>query len=159
MSNHNFNISKDDVGDSTKYKVYVTSDSKTIHKAELYRIKKGWFGYEKLLFHADLMKPYRDVEGEIEALQIKLKLLEVKLATSYDEAINLINAYEGSIFDGQSFYSRLKSKPSKKGDADTKKKPTRSVTIGLVQGPKKPAPQSKQNNSNNQNNNSNQRKS
>ena len=148
MSAADFGLKEGDAGDRKRFKVFVTSQGKIIHKAELFQIKKGWFGSEKQVFISDLMLPTRKVEDEIVAAKLKLQQLEAKRESTEQEAINLICTFE-RIFDGSTLVSKLKSKLKSKDE----KPKTEARTVALVQN-RKPTPnpqqQGKQKNANGQ---------
>ena len=137
MSYTDFGLKDGDVGNSQKFKVFldVREDGKT-HKADLMRIKKGWWGSISYVFQSDLMMLTRKVEDEILATELKLQKLNEERDMKEKEAIALIRRFEpNGVFEKLSFVSALKSKLKGKGD----KPKTHKLEVALVQN-KKPAP-------------------
>lgn len=149
MSYTDFGLKDGDVGNSQKFRVFldVREDGKT-HKADLMKIKRGWWGSVSYVFQADLMMLTHKVEDEILAAELKLKKLREDRDIKEQEAINLIRRFEpDGVFEKISFVSRLKSKLKGKDD----KPKTHKLEVPLVQNKKPPpTPSTKQKNANGQ---------
>jgi len=157
MSGIYFGVPDKLLKDKSKLTVKANVVDKDIITADLYLIKRGFFGHgHRLVFQSDLTEPVREIEAKIEKLEASLKKEIIRLEQARLETMDFIRTVMPNVFDDKNILSRwLSNREKAKKEKDEKDPKVRTSLVSLAQNNKQR--DNNQNNNGKGNNNNNKR--
>lgn len=156
MSGIYFGVPDKLLRDKSKLTVKANVVDKDIITADLYLIKRGFFGVgHRLIFKSDLTEPVREIEAKIEKLEASLKKEIIRLEQARLETMDFIRTVMPNVYDDKNIVSRwLSNREKAKKEKDKKEPEVRKISVSLAQNtrPKDNNPNNKGGNKNTNNN-------